>query len=327
MNKLALTMSILGLLTLAACGGGAGGEVPVVGFLQITTNPTVDSAREGYLQALADAGFVDGETVHIILKDAQGDMSTAQLIARDFVSRRVDLIGTASTPALQAAMNATSEIPIVFSFVANPYLAGAGEAADRHSSNVAGVFTTSPVDRAMALVAEIMPGVHCVGTLYDPGEAFSEMYLEIAHETASELGLEWVEIMVTSSTDIVPGVQALKSREVEVILQIPGNLLDTGIDGEIKKASDLGIPLLSVHTDHVERGALAAIGWNFWQAGYDAGLVAVRVLHGGNPADIPFQPVEKEQLYVNAETAKLFDITIPPAVLKRADRVIGQEGS
>jgi putative ABC transport system substrate-binding protein len=326
MNKLALTMSILGLLTLAACGGGAGGEVPVVGFLQITTNPTVDSAREGYLQALADAGFVDGETVHIILKDAQGDMSTAQLIARDFVNRRVDLIGTASTPALQSAMNATSEIPIVFSFVANPYLAGAGEAADNHLPNVTGVFTTSPVDRALALVAEIMPGILCVGTLYDPGEAFSEMYLEIVHETASNLGLEWVEIAVTSSTDIIPGVQALKSRGVEAILQIPGNLLDTGIDGEIREAQKLGIPLFSVHTNHVENGALAAIGWDFHQAGYDAGQVAARALHGENPANIPFQPVEKEVLYVNVETAKLFNITIPPAVLERADRVIGQEG-
>jgi len=150
--------------------------------------------------------------VHIIVKDAQGDVSTAQLIARDFVNRRVNLIGTASTPALQSAMNATSEIPIVFSFVANPYLAGAGEAADSHLPNVTGVFTTSPVDRALALVAEIMPGVLCVGTLYDPGEAFSEMYLEIARETASDLSLEWVEIAVTGSTDIIPGIQALKSR-------------------------------------------------------------------------------------------------------------------
>jgi len=326
MKRYASTLSILGLLVLAACGGGAGHEVPVVGFLQITSNPTVDSAREGYVQALADAGFVDSKTVRIIVKDAQGDMSTAQLIARDFVNRRVDLIGTASTVALQAALNATSEIPIVFSFVANPYLAGAGEAADRHRPNVTGVFTTSPVDRALVLVTEIMPGVRRVGTLYDPGEAFSEMYLEMAQNAASDLGLEWVEIAVTSSTDIVPGVQALKSRGVEAILQIPGNLLDTGIDGEIKEAGGLGIPLFSVHTNHVESGALAAIGWDFWQAGYDAGQVAARVLRGENPADIPFQSVAKEKLYVNAEAARLFGITISPAALERADQIIEQKG-
>jgi len=321
-----IVASILSLLILAACGDGAGDETPVVGFFQITSSTTMDSTREGYTQALIDAGFVDGETVSMIFKDAQGDMSTAQLIARDFVSRGVDLIGTTSTPALQAALNATSEIPIVFSTVANPYLAGAGDTADKHLPNVTGIFTTSPVDRALALVTEIMPGVSHIGTLYDPSEAFSEMYLEMAREAAADLSLEWVEVMVASSTDIVPGVQALKSRGVEVILQIPGNLLDTGIDGEIKEASDLGIPLLSVHTGHVERGALAAIGWSFWQAGYDAGKVAARVLRGEKPADIPFQSVEKEQLYVNAETANLFDITIPPSVLERADHVIGQEG-
>jgi len=120
MRRYVSIVSILCLLILAACGGGTGSKVPVIGFLQIASNTTLDSARQGYVQALADAGFVDGETVRIIFKDAQGDMSTAQLIARDFVNRRVDLIGTASTPALQAALNATSEIPIVFSAVANP---------------------------------------------------------------------------------------------------------------------------------------------------------------------------------------------------------------
>ena len=113
---------------------------------------------------------------------------------------------------------------------------------------------------------------------------------------------------------------------MEAVLQIPGNLLDTGIDGEIREAQKLGIPLFSVHTNHVENGALAALGWDFHQAGYDAGQVAARVLNGESPADIPFQPVAKEVLYVNAETANLFDITIPPAVLERADRIIGQEG-
>ena len=319
-------VNILCLLILAGCGGGPSRDVPTIGFLQIRSNPTVDSAREGYVQGLADGGFVDGQTVQIIFKDAQGDVSTAQRIARDFVNRRVELIGTASTPALQAALNATSDIPIVFSFVANPYLAGAGEAADRHRPNVTGVFITSPVDRALALVTEIIPGVRCVGTLYDPSEAFTEMYLEMARQSASDLDLEWVEIMVTSSTDIVPGVQALESRGVEAILQIPGNLLDTGIDGEIEEARELGIPLFSVHRSHVESGALAALGWDDFQAGYDAGQVAARVLRGEDPATIPFQSAAKEVLYVNAEMAGLFDITIPPAILERADRVIGREG-
>jgi putative ABC transport system substrate-binding protein len=317
-------LSIQWLLALAACSGGAGREVPVVGFFQIASNVTLDPAREGYVKGLADAGFVDGQTVHIIFKNAEGDLPTAQLIARDFVSQRVDLIGTASTPALQAALNATTEIPIVFSAVSDPYVVGAGESADKHRPNVTGVICLQPLDKTIGLIREIMPNVRRVGTLYEPGDAFTELFREIGQKKSAELGFEWIEIMVTSSTDIVPGVQALKAKGVEVIMQIPSTLALTGIDGEIEQAADLGLPLFSNDPVHAQRGALAAIGWDYFQAGYEAGTLAARVLRGEKPANIPFQSATKEQFAINAEVARRLNVTIPPAVLQRADRAIGQ---
>lgn len=312
---------------LPACGGGTEQKVPTIGFLQFVTHATVERVREGYLQALADSGFVDGKTVRIILKDAQGDLPTAQLIARDFVSQRVDLIATAATASLQAAMNSTSDIPIVFSYVADPILAGAGETSDKHRPNVTGSFTAPPVGETMALLQEIMPNIRNIGTLYDPNEAFTDGYLEMARQKANELSLDLVEIAVNSPTDIVPGVQALKARGAEAIMQIPGALLDTGIDSEIQEARKRNMPLVSVHPAHVKSGSLAAFGTDYWQAGYDAGQIAVRVLRGEKPSAIPFQPPSKIELYLNVETAKTFNITFSEEILGRAQEVIGQSAN
>jgi putative ABC transport system substrate-binding protein len=166
--------------------------------------------------------------------------------------------------------------------------------------------------------------VRRVGTLYEPGDAFTELFREIGQKKSAELGFEWIEIMVTSSTDIVPGVQALKAKGVEVIMQIPSTLALTGIDGEIEQAADLGLPLFSNDPVHAQRGALAVIGWDYFQAGYEAGTLAARVLRGEKPANIPFQSATKEQFAINAEVARRLNVTIPPAVLQRADRAIGQ---
>src|SRR5262249_349592 len=159
---------------------------------------------------------------------------------RDLVNQRPRLIGTASTPACQAAINATSEVPIVFTVITDALLVGAGESAEKHRSNVTGFSAYLPVDKGLKLLHEIIPGARSVGTLYDPGEAFTEKYLERARQSAGTLGLQWAEIAATNSTEIVPGVQALKARGVEAIMQIPSNVIYEGIEGEIKQAGSLG---------------------------------------------------------------------------------------
>jgi putative tryptophan/tyrosine transport system substrate-binding protein len=321
-----LVWSIPCLLLSAGCSKAKTG-MPVIGFLQVNSGSVLVTGREGFLKALADEGFVDGKTVHVVVKDAQGDLPTLQAAARDLVSQHPRLIGTASTPACQAALNATTEVPIVFTLITDALLVGAGESAEKHRPNVTGLSAYLPVSNGLKLLHEIMPGARTVGTLYDPGEAYSEKYLETGRKTAGELGLQWVEIAATNSTEIVPGIQALKARGVEAIMQIPTNMVYEGIEGAIKQAGNLGIPVFAVEIGQVQKGAVAAVGLDMWQWGYDAGKIAARVLRGENPAGIPFQYVKKELLFVNPQAAANFKITLPPAVLKRADKVIGQKES
>jgi putative ABC transport system substrate-binding protein len=133
--------------------------------------------------------------------------------------------------------------------------------------------------------------------------------------------LEWIEISVNNTNDITTGVQALKARGAQAIMQIPSNVADAGIAGEIKAASAANIPFFSTHPTHIPVGALACLGWDYEQAGYEAGVYAAKVLKGEKPAQLPIKSVQKEDLVINLPVANKFGIKISKAVLARANRV------
>jgi putative ABC transport system substrate-binding protein len=311
---------------LAGCSGNqsstnsGNGDLPTVGFLQITTNTTLDDTRKGYLRGLTDNGFKEGENFKFEHKSAEGDISTAQLMAREFAGRNVAVLGTTSSPALQSAIKATSEVPIVFCGVADP--ASAGAITDgKQLGNVTGVSNPDPVDKALALVKELMPQIKKVGTLYDPSEPFTPLFRERSQQAARKLGLEWIEVSVNSTNDITTAVQALKARGVEAIMQIPSNVADAGIEAEVKAANAANIPLFSTHPTHIPSGALACLGWDYEQAGYDAGVYAAQVLKGKKTAELSIKSVEKEDLVINLPIATKFGVKVPKTVLDRASRV------
>jgi putative ABC transport system substrate-binding protein len=319
-------LGVLGGAILAGCAGEQGAQnggktdLPTVAFLQITSSVTLEATRDGYLRGLKENGFSDGENFRFEHKSAEGDIATAQLMAREFASRNVAVFGVSSSPALQSAIKATKEIPIVFCGVADPASAGAiknGKALE----NVTGISNPDPVDKTLALIKELMPQIKTVGTLYDPSEPFTPLFRSRSQEAATKLGLEWIEISINSTNDITTGVQALKARGAQAIMQIPSNVADAGIAGEIKAAGAANIPFFSTHPTHISTGALACLGWDYEQAGYDAGVYAARVLKGARPVELPIRAVEKEDLVINLPVASNFGVKIPKDVLARADRV------
>jgi putative ABC transport system substrate-binding protein len=320
-------LGVLGAVVLSGCASGknapdgaAKSNLPTVAFLQITSSVTLEATREGYLRGLQENGFKDGENFHFDHKSAEGDIGTAQLMAREFVGRNVEVFGVSSSPALQTAIKATKEIPIVFCGVADPASAGAIKNG-KPLENVTGISNPDPVEKTLALIKEIMPQIKTVGTLYDPSEPFSPLFRGRSQAAAKKLGLEWIEISVNNTNDITTGVQALKARGAQAIMQIPSNVADAGIAGEIKAAGAANIPFFSTHPTHIPAGALACLGWDYEQAGYEAGVYAAKVLKGAKPAELPIKSVQKEDLVINLPVANKFGVKIPKAVLARAARV------
>ena len=298
---------------------------PVIGVVQVVSSAPLDDARHGFLKALADSGFVPGKTFTLIERNAQGDIPALSLIANEFLQRGVTQIGTISSVATQAAIKVITDRPVVFGAVANPYIIGAGTSPAEHRPNVTGASATIPLDSTLALAIEAFPEIKTWGTLFDPSDPFAEFYVGMAIKAANRLGVKFVTVACTSSSDIITGVHALQSQGAGGIMQIPSIMIGGGMPALVKAARELNVVVVS--TTPGIAGAPLALGISFDDNGYAMGLAMIRVLRGENPATIPFQTAVRSQMHVDLAAAKAFGVTISPAIIARANVVLPVTGS
>lgn len=300
-------------------------ELYTIGIFQVDDAPTLNEVRKGFLRALEDAGLIDGTNIRLIIRNGMGDISEVQRIAQEFVKRKVQMIVALSTPCLQAALHATREIPIVFSSVANPYLAGAGKSAEDHLRNVTGVSSRGPIKQSIAFLKEILPYAKRVGTLWTPSEVNSEFYLELAKRASRELGLEIVDVPISSKREVLLSTQVLINKKIDAMYQISDNTINASFEAVGRVAEENKVPLFGGFILSTHLGACAALGWDFFDMGYKAAQIAVRVKNGESSSDIPIQYMSKVRLYLNLNAAKKQGLEFSEDVLKRADEIIGSE--
>jgi putative ABC transport system substrate-binding protein len=328
MNKSALSVGLLAaLILLPSCrrkeeSPAAAPKPYVIGIFQSVDSPTANEVRRGILQAFADAGLRDGEQIVVTIRIANNDISEVQRIAQQLVAERVEMIIPMSTQALQAAILAGRTTPIVFSAVAVPYLVGAGRSADDHIGNVTGVASTGPIRQTMALIREVLPKARRVGSLWTPSEINSEYYLDLARESAAELGLELIAVPVTGPHAIHGLVQGLLNEKVDVLFPMSDNTINSAFDVIGRAAEENGLPLFGSFLRSVEFGACAALGFDFYDMGYKTGRIAVRVKNGESPARIPIQSMEEIRLYINTEAAGKQGVSFSKNLLDRVNKAV-----
>ncbi len=287
----------------------------------MSSTASLDEAREGFFKALADSGILKDSSVTIIERNAQGDIPSLALIMSDFLQNGVTHVATTSSVATQAALKAITDRPHVFIAVANPYLIGAGTSATSHRPNVTGAEIPLPVDSAVVLAHEAFPEIKAWGTLFDPVDPFAEYYLEEAKHAAAAAGVRFIRIACTSPSDIASGIQALKSQGVGGVVQIPSVMIGGAFSAVVKATRQAHLPLIATSTSF--HGAPISLGLSFYQNGYDAGLLMIRILRGEDPAKIPFQRANRRTLLIDLDAARAYGVTIPPAILSRADSLLG----
>ncbi len=314
------------LILFAGCQREREGEdLYTIGIFQVNDAPTLNDVRKGFIKALEDNGLFDRANIRLIFRNAMGSISEAQKIAREFVSGRVNMIVSFSTPCLQAALHATDEIPIIFSSVANPYLAGAGNSATDHLKNVSGVSSQGPIKEGLIFLKEVLPEAEKVGTLWTPSELNSEFYLDLAKKGANELGLEVVTVPVTKTSEVLHAAQVLINKGIDAIFQISDNTTNASFRALGKVAEDNAVPLFGGFPPHTKLGACAAMGWDFVDMGYKAGQIAFRVKNGESPSNIPFQYMTQTRLHLNLRAASSQGIVFSDETLNKADEVIGTD--
>jgi putative ABC transport system substrate-binding protein len=296
-----------------------------IGVTQIVSHAALDADQKGFEDALSGSGFKEGVNVTYDRQNAQGDMNKAIAIAQKFIDEKVDLIHAIATPTTQAVVKITKNIPVVFSSITDPISAGIvpkdSAPGKKTGTNVTGVSDRWPVSRQMEMYAKFVPKAKQWGTIYNPGEANSVVHIKEMKEATKKLGIELVEVTITNRSEVPRAVLSLVGK-VQAIVISSDNTAISDFETIVKVCNEKKIALFAGDVDSVPKGAIAAYGMDYFLVGYSAGKKAVVVLKGLKPGEVPWGPMEKFTLVINQSAAKLQGVTIPPDILKKADKVL-----
>lgn len=288
-------------------GGASEGDTYKIGVTQIVEHPSLDNAYEGFQEGLEEAGVSAEFDVQI----AQGDQNNNQTIAQNFVADGVDLIFANSTPSATAALNATKDIPIVFTSVTDPVAAGLVQDTEAPGGNVTGTIDLHPdaISNTVKFMASEFEGKN-VGVIYNAGEQNSVAQAEQVEAILTENGLTMVPVTVSTSSEVKQATESLIGK-VDMLYVFTDNTVVSALESVIQVANDEDIPLFVGEKDSVARGGFAAYGFDYKDIGKEAGKMAAQILKGEAEAgSLPVLPPQDLKLVINETAAAEMGIEI-----------------
>ncbi|MGG3837455.1 ABC transporter substrate-binding protein [Paenibacillus thiaminolyticus] len=321
MKQLFSIVMVCSLLLLAACGNSSepkdtgknddGKKMVKIGIAQYANHPSLDGAREGFLQALKDAGYEENVNLQVDFHNAQGDMNNNLTIAQKLVGDKNDLILAIATPTAQAVAKATKDIPVLFTAVTDPVTSKLVDSLEKPGGNVTGTRDTNPdaIKKTMETIKKFFPEARKIGVIYNSGEQNSVVNIANVKQVLQDGGLETVEATVTNSSEVKQAADSLVGR-ADIIYLTSDNTVISALSSVVSVANDKDIPLFCESSESVGEGAFASIGFQYYDLGYTTGKMAVEVLKGASPADIPVQFSEKLDLMINPKAAEAQGITL-----------------
>jgi len=288
-------------------GGSAGADVFNIGIIQLMEHPALDAAREGFMAALADEGI----SAAYDYQNAQGDSATLSTIAQRFVNNNVDMILAIATGSAQAAASETTTIPIVGTAITDYEVARLVDSNEVPGGNVTGASDMMPVAQQVGLIPEFVPNAQTIGILYSSNEPNSVLQAELAIAAAEALGLEVVVGTVTALADVQQVTISVANR-VDAIYIPTDNTYASAMSLVAQISLDSGVPVFAADTNMVMTGGVATLGINYFDLGYQSGLMAAQILRGeAEPATMPIQWADGFTYVVNGDMAEALGITIP----------------
>jgi putative tryptophan/tyrosine transport system substrate-binding protein len=281
-------------------------------------------AVDGLKEGLRELGFAEGKDYVLEIRDLRGDRKAAEEAARSLVREKVDLIYAEASSVTLAVKRATIEVPIVFNVGSDPIVDGLVESYAKPGGRLTGVHVHSDdlIAKRLQILKAILPGLHRVVTFYDPSNPLAFAGAKSAEEAARQLNVELVEHRVASVEGLRLSVEALKAQEADAFLYINDAMVTSQAQFIIDIASVKWLPTMFYETGLVKQGALAAYGPSYYETGRLSAKYVQRVLTGTSPQNLPVELLSIVKLVVNLKTARAIGLTIPQAVLLRADEVI-----
>lgn len=270
-----------------------------IGITQIVEHSSLDDVRRGVIDALKEKGY-DENKVNIDYKNAQGDFGTAQVIAQEF-NNKSDIIIAISTPSAQAAANNIKDKPIFFSAITNP------ESAGILRKNVTGVSDKSPVKKQVQLIKKLLPEAKNIGIVYNTSEQNSFYLTDAFTKTAEEEGYTVKIKGINNISEMASALDTLLPT-IDVLYTSIDNTIASTYPLIVEKCNKANKPIIGATKSFADQGALAVDGISDYQVGYQTGEMAARYLSGEKIENIPYEVVEKSEMYINKDVAEKFDI-------------------
>ena len=298
-------------------------KVPTIGFLGSLSQSAQSTWTAAFVQRMREHGWIEGRTVAIEYRWAEGRRERFAEIAAEFVRLNVDVIVTAGTDAVIAAKKATSVIPIVFGTAGDPVANGLVASLARPGANVTGLSNQSAdiAGKRIDLLREVVPSLRRLAIMANVASSIGVLEMREVEAAAHTLGLDVATLEIRRADDIAPAIEALKGG-ADALYVVTEPLANTNRIQINRLALSARLPTLHGQKPYVEAGGLMSYGANIPDLFRRAADLVDKVLRGTKPGDIPVEQPTKFELVINLNTAKALGLEIPPTLLARADEVI-----
>jgi putative ABC transport system substrate-binding protein len=295
------------------------GKVPVVGVL-LPGNVDPEIFLKGFREALRDVGYIDGQNIRLEIRSGEGRASLLPEKAAELVRLKVDLIVTSQTPAVLAASQATSDIPIVMASAGDPVATGIVASLARPGGNVTGLSAASAelAAKSLELIREVIPSARLVAILANEVDPFTQALLQQINRGARALGFEIVPLMTRPAAPLLSAFETMSSKRADALV-VQGTLQSREL---FELAIKHRLPTFAGSRQVARAGGLMSYSASDAEIHRKAAVYVDRILKGAKPADLPVQQPTRFELVINLKTAKALDLTVPPTLLARADEVI-----
>jgi len=310
----AAVLTLAMTLSLVACSSSGSsddteGETLKVGIIQTIENGAFDAMRDGFIQELRDQGYSEDE-LEVVVKNGQGDASTMNTIAQEMADGSYDLVATIATPASQAFVNMESDTPQVFISVSDPVTAGILTTMENPDHNATGTSNPIPVSSIIDLSETLTPGIETFGIIYNTSEVNSVSTVEEAKAYMSEQGYDVIETVVTNSSEVQQASESLLA-DVDAIFVPNDSVIQNAMATLAEAAKTAKKPVYGSSAVMVDSGALATIAISDEAIGAKSADMAIEILNGKTPAEVPAVAVEGNLTVLNQTTADAIGIEIP----------------
>jgi putative tryptophan/tyrosine transport system substrate-binding protein len=299
--------------------------IPVIGFVDPRSPDAMADRLRAFRQGLKEAGYVEGENVTIIYRFAEDQFDRLQELTAELVRLRVTVIAATATPAAIAAKAATTTIPIAFIAAQDPVRVGLVATLARPGGNLTGInfFSGELAAKRLDLLHDLLPRAVRVAVLVNPANAtLTESTLRDVEAAARAIGLQVQVLNASTSREINAAFENVGRDWPDALFVGPDTFLIARRLQVAQLAAFHRLPAVYPNREFVEVGGLMSYGTNVMDAFRQLGIYAGRILKGTKPADLPVAQSTKFELVINAETARMLGVTVPPSLLALADEVI-----